>query len=179
MPIAKRSYFAFFIHRSRAPDVHPLHARKGTEPAPLSFAQERLWFLEQLEPGSTVYNICRAYRLTGELNVAALQSSLNEILRRHEVLRSAITIRHARPLQLVQQPFELTLTVLDSESVVDGTKDDPVQKRIRESAETPFDFSAGRFLRAELLRVAADEHVLILTTHHMVSDAWSMGILSQ
>ena len=115
----------------------------------------------------------------GELNVAALESSLNEILRRHEVLRAAITYSRRTPVQTVQA-FELKLSVIDLRNrLLMAHVDDPVQKRIRDAAETPFDFSAGRFLRAELLRVGADEHILILTTHHMVSDAWSMGILSQ
>ena len=95
--------------------AHPT-ARTSEDPAPLSFAQERLWFLEQLEPGSAVYNICRASRLTGQLNIAALEASLIEILRRHEILRSQIRIVDGRPVQVaVAVPrFEVPVTDLRS-----------------------------------------------------------------
>ena len=156
----------------------PVSRREGTEPAPLSLGQERLWFLEQLEPGSGVYNVCRAYRLKGSLNLTALEISLNEIVRRHEVLRSAIKIQDQHTFQIVQQSFELEITLVDLQSLSHRAREDALQERIREAAETRFDFSAGRFLRAEMLRIDADERVLILTTHHIVSDAWSMGILS-
>jgi amino acid adenylation domain-containing protein len=153
------------------------HAAEGT--AALSFAQERLWFLEQLQPGSTVYNICRASRLTGNLNMAALEASLNEILRRHEVLRSVIRIVDSRPVQVAANEFQVKLFIFDLQNFAGGEREAEVQRRIQEEALRPFDFSAGFFVRAVLLRVAANHHVLILTTHHMMSDAWSMGILTR
>jgi amino acid adenylation domain-containing protein len=157
----------------------PIIPRSSTGPAPLSFAQERLWFLEQLEPGNAVYNICRAWRLLGELNLSAIEASLNAIVRRHEVLRSSIRVAEGRPLQGVQPPFELNLFVLDLQAALDIERECEMAERIEQATEAPFDFAAGKFLRAELLRVAANEHVLILTTHHIVSDAWSMGILTR
>ena len=86
----------------------PILRRTSSDPAPLSFAQERLWFLEQLEPGSAVYNICRASRLTGQLNIAALESSLTEILRRHEILRSQIRVVDGRPVQVAVPAAEIS-----------------------------------------------------------------------
>ena len=133
----------------------PVSRREGTEPAPLSLGQERLWFLEQLEPGSGVYNVCRAYRLKGSLNLTALEISLNEIVRRHEVLRSAIKIQDQHTFQIVQQSFELEMTLVDLQSLSHRAREDALQERIREAAETRFDFSAGRFLRAEMLRIDA------------------------
>ena len=160
------------------PFIPPPILRQTTgESAPLSFSQERLWFLEQLEPGNPVYNICRASRITGKLNLSALESSLNEIVRRHEILRSSICVADGRPVQVVQSPFELNLSSMDLHATYDVEQ--KIRHRIQQTAEAPFDFAAGKFLRAELLRVADDEYVLILATHHIVSDAWSMGILTR
>jgi amino acid adenylation domain-containing protein len=157
----------------------PISRRKISGPAALSFAQERLWFLEQLEPSSTGYNLCRAWRLAGCLNVAALESSLNQILRRHDVLRSAIQFADGRPLQSVQPPVEFKLKIVDLQQTPEADREAELRRRIQETAEHPFDFAAGMFLRAEVLRVTNDEHILVLATHHIVSDAWSMGILSR
>jgi amino acid adenylation domain-containing protein len=156
----------------------PILRQRTGESAPLSFAQERLWFLEQLEPGTAVYNICRASRLIGQLNLSALEASLNEIVRRHEVLRSAIRVTDGRPVQIVHAPFKLKISFADLQPMADREREQEISIRIRDAAHTPFDFSDGRFLRAALLRVCDDEHVLVLTTHHFMSDAWSMGILT-
>jgi amino acid adenylation domain-containing protein len=157
----------------------PISPRTNSKPVPLSFAQERLWFLEQLDPGRAVYNICRAWRLTGKLNIAALQLSLKEVVRRHEILHSAIRILDGRPVQDAQHPFEQKLVIIDLPPRVDSEPNKQVPDRIRKIAETPFEFSSGKFLRAELIRVADDEHIFIIATHHIVSDAWSMGILTR
>jgi amino acid adenylation domain-containing protein len=148
-------------------------------PAPLSFAQERLWFLEQLEPGNTAYNICRASRLTGNLNFAALEASLNEIQRRHEVLRSAIRVIDGQPSQIAQSDCHLDLPVVDLQNLANNECDAEVQRCIQEEALRPFDFGAGQFLRPLLLRTGKNEQILTITTHHMMSDAWSMGILTR
>lgn len=157
----------------------PISRRKISGPAALSFAQERLWFLEQLEPSSNGYNLCRAWRLAGCLNVAALEASLNQILRRHDVLRSAIQFADGRPLQSVQPPVKFKLEIVDLQQKPEADREAEIRRRIQETAEHPFDFAAGMFLRAEVLRVTNDEHILVLATHHIVSDAWSMGILSR
>jgi amino acid adenylation domain-containing protein len=171
-----------FLRDNSAPtalDPPPVVRRMDVNPTPLSFAQERLWFLEQLEPASAVYNICRAWRLLGELNLSAIESSLNEIVRRHEVLRSSVHIADGRPVQVVQPPFELNLSVIDLQPSLPIGREPEIRERIQQAADAPFDFAAGKLLRAEVLRIADEEHVLILTTHHIVSDAWSMGILTR
>jgi amino acid adenylation domain-containing protein len=157
----------------------PILRRTISDPAPLSFAQERLWFLEQFEPGSAVYNICRASRLTGKLNIAALEASLTEILRRHEILRSKIGIVDGRPFQVTMPVSKIDVPVIDLRSLAETEGDRGVRDRIKVEAERRFDFSAGLFLRAVLLQISNDEHILILTTHHIVADAWSMGILTR
>jgi amino acid adenylation domain-containing protein len=177
----KQELLAFFrVNRRSSALIPPPISRQTTgNPAPLSFAQERLWFLEQLEPGSGVYNICRAYRLSGELNVAALESGLNEVVRRHEVLRSAIRIVEGRAVQVIEAPFELKISVTDLQRMSNHEHEQEISKRIQHAADTPFDFSSGKFLRTALFRVGKDEHILVLRTHHIVSDAWSMGILTR
>ena len=145
----------------------------------MSFAQERLWFLEQLEPGSAVYNICRASCLTGQLNIAALESSLSEIIPRHEILRSQICIVDGRPVQITKAVSRFELPVTDLRPFTEIEREREVRDRIKIEAECQFDFSTGLFLRAVLLQISNDQHILILTTHHIVSDAWSMGILTR
>jgi amino acid adenylation domain-containing protein len=157
----------------------PILRRTSSDPAPLSFAQERLGFLEQLEPGSAVYNICRPSRLTGQLNIAALESSLSEIVRRHEILRSQICIVDGLPVQMTVTVSRFKLPVTDLRPFTETERDREVRERIKTEAEWQFDFSAGLFLRAVLLQISNDQHILILTTHHIVADAWSMGILTQ
>jgi amino acid adenylation domain-containing protein len=157
----------------------PIPRRVSKDPAPLSFAQERLWFLEQLEPGSTVYNICRASRVTGQLNGTALEASLAEILRRHEVLRSQICVIEGRPMQLTASGPEFKLHFTDLRSLTGTELDEEIRRQIRSEGERQLDFSAGFSLRAVLLQISDDQHILVLTTHHIVSDAWSMGILTR
>ena len=135
--------------------------------------------MAQLEPGSAVYNICRASRLTGQLNNAALESSLTEILRRHEILRSQIRIVDGRPVQVAVAVPRFEVPVIDLCSLTEPERDQEVANRIKTETEWQFDFSAGLFLRAVLLQIRNDGHILILTTHHIVADAWSMGILTQ
>jgi amino acid adenylation domain-containing protein len=164
---------------SASPAPPPIPRRVSKEPAPLSFAQERLWFLEQLDPGTTVYNICRASRLTGKLNTAALEASLTEILRRHEILRSQIRIVDGRPVQITVAMSRFEVPVTDLRSLTETERDAEVRDRIKAEAQRPFEFSAGLFLRVVLLQTSDEQHILVLTTHHIVSDAWSMGILTK
>jgi amino acid adenylation domain-containing protein len=157
----------------------PIERRAVEGPTSLSFAQERLWFLEQLEPGTAVYNICRASRLTGQLNIAALESSLSEIVRCHEILRSQIRIVDGLPVQITVALPRFELPITDLRSFTGTEREREVRDRIKTEAEWQFDFSAGLFLRAMLLQISDDQHILIFTTHHIVSDAWSMGILTK
>ena len=177
----KAEILTFFRHRPRSKRTAapPILPRTSHEAAPLSFAQERLWFLEQLEPESAVYNICRASRLVGSLNVAALEASLSEIVLRHEILRTAFRVVDGHPGQVVQATQNISINSSDLRSSPETERDVEVKHRIADEAERPFDLSEGLFLRCTLLRVRDEEQVLILTTHHIVSDAWSMGILSR
>ena len=158
----------------------PVLQRTSSDPAPLSFAQERLWFLEQLKSGRAVYNICRASRLAGQLNIAALESVFSEIVQRHEILRSQICVIDGRPMQMTVSLPEFKLHFTDLRSLTGTELDEEIRRQDWDSeGEWQFDFSAGLFFRAVLLQISDDQHILILTTHHIVSDAWSMGILTR
>ena len=130
LPIAKPNCSRFCaIRASPASSVPPpIPRRVSKDPAPLSFAQERLWFLEQLEPGSAVYNICRASRLTGQLNIAALEASLTEILRRHEILRSQIRVIDGRPVQITVSVPKFELPVTDLRSLTETERDEEIRR---------------------------------------------------
>jgi amino acid adenylation domain-containing protein len=147
---------------------------------PQSFAQQRLWFLEQFAPGTSVYNVPTALRWPGPLNVAALERALNEILRRHEVLRTTFSADpegQGTPVQVVVPSLDLPLTVADLTSVPAAAREAEAARVSVEEFARPFDLSRGPLLRALLLRLDDADHVLALTLHHIVTDGWSMGVL--
>jgi amino acid adenylation domain-containing protein len=154
--------------------------RRGTTgPCALSFAQERLWFLDQLEPGSSAYNIPLAIRLSGQLNVAALEKSLGEILRRHEVLRTTFSTENEQPVQRIAPVAAFSISRVDLGALSEERRKAEVLKLAAEEASRPFDLTAGPLLRATLLRLTGQEHVFLLTMHHIVSDGWSRGVLNR
>jgi amino acid adenylation domain-containing protein len=142
----------------------------------MSFAQQRLWFLDQLEPGSTAYNTPFVVSLNGTLNCAALKDSLNEIVRRHEVLRAKFRLENGRPIQVIDDRTTLEIPVVDLSNVSPADREDRVLQLAKEEARTSFNLAAGPMVRARVLRLGADEHVLLLTTHHIVFDGWSRSI---
>ena len=143
---------------------------------PLSFAQQRLWFLDQLEPGSTVYNVPGTVRIRGQLNVAALDQSLNEIVTRHEVLRTTFSTVGGQPVQIIASSLSLSLPVVDLSAQAETEREEDAQRLAREEARRPFDLARGPLVRATLLRLAHEDHVLLLSLHHIVCDGWSMGV---
>jgi amino acid adenylation domain-containing protein len=144
---------------------------------PLSFGQQRLWFLDRLEPGSPLYNVPTALQLGGQLDISALARSFGEILRRHEVLRTSFREVQGEPLQEIAPPRPLSLPLVDLSSLPTARLK-PLAERLRAAeALLPFDLSRAPLLRATLLRLAAEEHALLVTVHHIASDGWSMEIL--
>jgi len=150
-------------------------ARQRT--APLSFAQQRLWLLAQLEPGSAAYNISRALHMQGELNVAALRQTFNTIVARHEVLRGSFNLVDGEPVQRIAAHIELAIPVIDLERLPQNERQRAVTRLITAEAQRPFDLARGPLLRANLLKLSSQDHVLLLTMHHIVSDGWSLGVL--
>jgi amino acid adenylation domain-containing protein len=144
---------------------------------PLSFAQERLWFLDRLNPDSPTYNVPAAFRLAGDLNVNALEQSLNEVVRRHESLRTVFATVNGNPVQKILPSLLLSLTPIDLSNHPESERESALQILLKEQAVQPFDLSHGPLIRACLWRLAPDNHVLALNMHHVISDGWSMGVL--
>ncbi|HEX3449345.1 MAG TPA: condensation domain-containing protein [Isosphaeraceae bacterium] len=144
-------------------------------PLPASFAQQRLWFLDQLEPGRASYHIPAAVTLVGRLDIPALERALSEIVRRHETLRTTLVADGGVPRQVIAPRLELPLVIHDLSFLGDAARE--AQDRIREEAERPFDLARGPLVRAALLRLCEQEHIAVVTMHHAISDGWSIGIL--
>ncbi|HEU4595090.1 MAG TPA: amino acid adenylation domain-containing protein, partial [Pyrinomonadaceae bacterium] len=156
--------------------IKPL-PRDGGQPLPLSFAQQRLWFLDQLDPDSTVFNLPDAVRLCGPLDVQALERSLDEIVRRHEVLRTSFVSEDGQPRALVAPEWKVSLPVIDLRDLPAAERLKAAERAADAEAWRPFDLSTGPLLRVRLLRLDEEEYVFLLTMHHIVSDAWSRAIL--
>ncbi len=145
---------------------------------PASFAQQRLWFIDRLQPNGYTYNIPAALQLSGPLVVEVLESALLQLVRRHEALRTTFRLREAQPMQVIgPAPQSFALEVIDLEELDEGQREAELQRLVDEEGRRPFDLQAGPLLRCRLLRVAAQRHVLLLTMHHIVSDGWSMEVL--
>ncbi|HEX8351781.1 MAG TPA: amino acid adenylation domain-containing protein [Pyrinomonadaceae bacterium] len=151
--------------------------RRDPGPLPLSFAQQRLWFLQQLEPESPAYNLPSALRLTDALDADALERSLREIVRRHESLRTTFGIDGGRPRQFIADASPVRLHVTDLSGLPDSEREAESQRLLEEEIRRPFDLARGPLFRASLLRLGEREHTLLLVMHHIVSDGWSMGVL--
>ncbi|HEY6323838.1 MAG TPA: condensation domain-containing protein, partial [Thermoanaerobaculia bacterium] len=146
-------------------------------PLPLSFAQERLWFLDQLHPGSAAYNIPAAVLLRGDLQPAALAQACREVVRRHSVLRARF-LSGGEPAQVIAEiPPPAPLPCLDLSALPEGPRHTEQLRLVAAAAARPFDLETGPLVRSALLRLQAAEHVVLLTVHHIVSDGWSMGLL--
>jgi amino acid adenylation domain-containing protein len=150
--------------------------RTGAD-VPLSFAQQRLWFIDQLEPGSAAYNVPAAVRLRGALNVEALRRSFAEVVRRHEVLRTSFAVVDGAPHQVIGAEWRIEVPCLDLSHLPRQQRDEAVEGWVAAEAVKAFDLSRGPLLRVGLARLDEAEHVLAVTMHHIVSDGWSVGVL--
>ncbi|HVH12456.1 MAG TPA: condensation domain-containing protein, partial [Longimicrobium sp.] len=157
-----------------APPVVPVDRDR---PLPLSFAQRRLWFIDQLEPGSAAYNIPYALRLRGALDADALERSLAEIVRRHESLRTRFALVDGEPVQVIDPPSVFRLDVVDLAARAADERERELRALAAAEARRPFDLAAGPLFRSTLVRLGEDEHAVLFTLHHVVSDGWSTGIL--
>jgi amino acid adenylation domain-containing protein/non-ribosomal peptide synthase protein (TIGR01720 family) len=146
---------------------------------PASFAQRRLWFLEQWEPGTALYNVPFALRLSGRLDLPALGKSLGEIVRRHAMLRTTFASEDGEPVQVVASQRDLPLAVVDLAALPEAERAARAVLLAGEEAGRPFDLTAGPLVRAALFRLAPEEHLLTLTLHHIAADAWSLGVIAR
>ena len=152
---------------------------QGTKRAVLSFAQERLWFLDQLEPGNPAYNMPIAFRLTGIPDIESLNKTFNTLIRRHEVLRTVFVSENGRPQQIIQPKMLLNLIIVDLSQGTGGNREVDAAKIILEETQHPFDLVKGPLFRAMLLHLDKQQHIFLLTLHHIISDGWSIDILLQ
>src|SRR2546421_1582020 len=161
--------------RTAQDSVIPRCERSGR--APLSFAQQRLWFLDQLAPGSPVYNISEGMHLVGPLDVPALGQSLKEIVRRHEAVRTTFRAIDGQPYQIISPAADLIMGKVNLSHLPEREREAEGNRLMVAEAEKPFDLTTDLMLRATLVHLTPKEHVLLLTMHHIAADAWSMGVL--
>lgn len=160
-------------------EIKRSHARRNGEFFPLSYAQRRLFFLDQLEPDSAAYNIPDAARLKGPLDVAALEQGLGEIVRRHESLRTVFSVVDDEPKQVVRAYTPFALSVVDLSGLTEHSRGETARQLAEIEARRPFDLLRGPVMRATLLQSSPQEHVLLMTLHHIVADEWSLGIFGR
>ena len=162
-------------------DAEPVAERIRTRedpsaPAPVSFSQQRLWFLDQLIPGNALYNVPALVRLTGDLNAATLERALSGVVNRHEALRTTFRLRDGVPAQIIGPQAGLTLSQVDLCHLDAADREGELNRLAMAEARRPFNLSSGPLIRATLIRVQPLEHVLLLTMHHIVCDGWSIGV---
>lgn len=171
---AKRALLELRLKQGSTREAQPIRPRTNHTSAEVSFAQQRLWFLDQIEENRALYNVPRAMHLSGTLDIPALQRTLNELVSRHEPFRTYFASIDGVLRQIISEKAELPLTLIDLSG---DERADRATQIIREESLRPFDLARGPIMRASLLRLGEHEHILLLCTHHIVSDAWSAGIL--
>ncbi|MBE9209293.1 condensation protein [Nostoc sp. LEGE 06077] len=144
---------------------------------PLSFAQQRLWFLDQLQPGNPAFNICQFMRLSGWLNVAALEQSFQKVVKRHEALRTTFTIVDGQPLQVISPISVFTIKLVNLQELPLDKRESEVIHLAHQETQKSFDLTKDCLLRVTLLQLSETEHILLLSIHHIAADAWSIGVL--
>lgn len=176
----RRALLAARLKKQAERAQKPIPPRSGESGfLPLSFAQERLWFLDQMDPGNPAFNNLDAFRLIGRLDREALERSLNEIVRRHEALRTAFATVGGQPAQVIAPSLNVTLPVVDLRELPESGRESEARRIAIEEARRRFNLSRGPLLRAALLLLAPEEHILLLTMHHIVSDGWSFGVFTR
>ena len=155
----------------------PIEPAPRDAPLPLSYSQQRLWFVHQLEPDSPAYNVFSALRLTGHLDLDALRRSMDEVVRRHEVLRTVFALDDEVPSQRVLPATPGEYELLDLSDLPEDERSAELARVVHEESRRPFDLACGPLLRAKLVRLDPREHAVLTTMHHIVSDAWSTGVL--
>ncbi|HYW19062.1 MAG TPA: amino acid adenylation domain-containing protein [Nodularia sp. (in: cyanobacteria)] len=171
-----------FLKANNRPNNHtfrPLLPISRSENLPLSFAQQRLWFLDQLMPNNPFYNIPVALHLTGSLDLTALEQTFNEIVRRHEALRTTFVMQSGQPVQVINPTLTISLPIIDLRQLSETERELEARRFTNQEAQRPFNLSTDSLLQAKLLRLDETEYILLLNMHHIVSDGWSIGVLIQ
>jgi amino acid adenylation domain-containing protein len=179
LPPAKQALLRQRLKRKRLEFVlnQTIPRRVTSDPTQLSFAQQRLWFLDQYQPDRSVYNVSSALWLKGRLDLDAIKQSIAEVVRRHESLRTTFANVNGEPLQVIAPAISDCLTVIDLRDRAENEREDQARRLASGEARRPFDLEQGPLFRATLLRLDEADHILVLLMHHIVSDGWSMGVL--
>ena len=174
----KRALFETLLQKEdmAASPLSGIARRQDRASLPLSFAQQRLWFLDQRAPDRPIYSICRAFSLLGKLNLAALEHSLCEIVRRHEALRTTFALQEGQPIQVIAPSLPGFSFLVDLAELAEGEREGRAQHLMYEAAQHPFDLAKGPLVRIHLLRISREKHVLLLMIHHAICDGWSLNI---
>lgn len=165
----------FIKLESKVSDL-PIEKVSRKDVLPLSFAQQRLWFLQQLEPESAAYNGSNTLLIEGKLNFTALEQSINEIIKRHEVLRTSFLVEEGQPIQKIVSELKIPLNIINLEHLSTTAREAEVKARATINSLQPFDLTQAPLLRLNLLCLEREQHILLVTMHHIISDAWSGGI---
>jgi amino acid adenylation domain-containing protein len=160
-----------------SPGAKTIPRRQQQNFVPLSFAQLRLWFLDQLQPGSPFYNVSRHVRISGALDYAALQRALNELVARHESLRTTFGAVANEPVQIIHEPHDLPMPLVDLSNLAADEREKALARLSVEHSETPFSLTEGPLITVKLVRLSSEDHNLFLSLHHIVTDAWSTALL--
>jgi len=179
LPLAKQVLYERWKRGEfiKSSESEPIPRRSVHSPLHLSFAQQRLWLLDQLEPNNAAYNVARAIRLAGPLKVSALEQSLKQIVERHESLRTTFSHINGQAAQVISPDTSLALPLNDLSQLPEADRQAKAADLAMQEAQQPFDLERGPVFRASLLRLTETEHVLLLTMHHIACDGWSMGVL--
>ncbi|NHZ80289.1 amino acid adenylation domain-containing protein, partial [Massilia sp. CCM 8695] len=167
------------VQPASAADLAPIPAVPRDGALPLSFAQQRLWFLHQLEPHSAAYNMAAAVRLVGALDIGALKRAFQDIVARHEILRTTFREEGGAALQFIAPQLHLAMPLVDLSAMPSGQREMEAMRIAQAEAGQPFDLMAGPLMRLRLVKVAESGHILLMTMHHIVSDDWSMSIFTR
>ena len=160
--------------KAQPPGILP---RSGGRDVPLSFAQEQLWFLDQLKPGNAAYNIAATGRFGGTLDPVALDQALRCLVCRHDILRTTYVGRAGQPVQVIAPTLPLAVPLVDLRGLPEAERESRARDLAEAEARRPFDLACGPLLRANLLRLGDEEHLLLVTVHHIAVDGWSMRVL--
>ena len=164
---------------SRAAQASRIPKRPEGQAPPLSFAQQRMWFLEQLTPGTAAYNIPAAVHMKGQMDIEALEESLNDVVRRHEALRTTFQVLNEQPIQVISEAVPVQIEAIDLHGLDVADRESQIRYLSEEEAQLPFDLAQGLPFRVKLLCLGEQEHVFLLTLHHIVSDETSLSIFFQ
>ncbi len=156
---------------------HAAIPRQARQVAPLSFGQQRLWFINQLNPATPVHNIPVAIELNGRLDINIIERCLNEIVQRHEALRTTIQATDGKPVQVISKSLTVELPVIDVTNLRKSDQEIEVEQIKSAEAHQPFEIASGPLLRSKLVRLSQNRNILLLTMHHIISDGWSIGVL--